>query len=100
MLPDQLLAYPTYLIANKVADRRRLGHQLANEVEPLAFNLTKNERHSRYVSGWVAQTVDKAETHRISAAHDDDRDGRGGGHRRKRRVDCPICDDHRHPTAD
>src|ERR1700730_3289875 len=71
----QLLVRPTYLIANKVADRRRLGHQLAHEIEPLACKLIEKDRHSRYVSDRVAQTVDKAVPHRISAACDDDRDG-------------------------
>ena len=71
--------------------RRRSGHQLAQQLQPLRRQLDREEVDARRVAARPVEAGDKTELDRVVADDEDDRDRRGRRLGRERRRVPPVA---------
>src|SRR5262249_8775850 len=87
-------------VFSKVGDRRGLGNQLKQQIEPLGRKLLGKNGHSRDIAARPVQAGNKAVLDGVWPNDEDDGYSGGGGLCRQRRARSASCDDHGHFIAD
>src|SRR5262245_19126854 len=70
------------------------GYELAQEFQPFCYQLIAEKIDARRVAAGTGEASDKTEPDRVFRNGKDDRDRRGSGLGRQRRVGTSGCDDH------
>ena len=88
--PARLFARPRFRIVrvHQHADGRRLGHELAQQLQPLRPQHAGEKAHAGDVAARPVEAGDEAVPDRIAPGREDDRNRRGRGLGRERRNGC------------